>query len=402
MALTTGADGGLTVTGTGNSSFVGNVGIGATSPEAKLDVAGPVRLGKGVAESWFPYTDNNAYISGNQTIFRSGKSKSGDHKEFVRINQNGNVGIGTTGPTDKLEVAGALRVLNGSNPIRFTSAWSGFPDGTGVTNQAEISNDTGAYKSLMIVGNKSGGGTTRRVQVYDQLEVKGALFVSGALAYYWGPDGQWKHIENRAGNWAGSYTFGAPVSSDLRFKSELRSIPSALNKVRSLRTVTYRWNEAALRYFTRDIETAISAGPNATEEENQKVWQTERNKRYKELANTLVGVVAQDVEAVLPEAVSTDEKGYKSVRYHYLIPLLIEAVKEQDKAFQELARTVARQHAEIERLTVAQQTVQHQLAEMEAVKAQAARLEAVVQRVTATQAFGTPEAVAHLSEAKTK
>ena len=61
-----------------------------------------------------------------------------------------------------------------------------------------------------------------------------------------------------------------------------------------------------------------------------------------------------------PKAVSTDEKGYKSVRYHYLIPLLIEAVKEQDKAFQELAQTVARQRAEIERLTVAQQTVQHQ------------------------------------------
>jgi hypothetical protein len=402
MALTTAADGGLAVLGTGNSSFAGNLGIGlgSASPGAKLDVAGTTRLGKGVAESWFPYTDNNAYISGNQTIIRSGSS--GSHTEFVRIDEKGNVGIGTKSLTDKLEVAGALRVLNGSNPIRFTSGWSGFPDETGKTNQAEISNDTGTYKSLMIVGNKSGGGTTRRVQVYDQLEVKGPLYVSGALAYYWGPDRQWKHIENRAGDWAGSYNSAAPTSSDLRLKSELRSIPSALDKVTNLRAVTYRWNEAALRYFTRDIDTTISAGPNATAEENQKVWQAERARRYKQLANTQVGVVAQDVEAVLPEAVVTDAAGYKSVRYDYLIPLLIEALKEQHKTVKDQAQIVAQQQQEIARLAAANLTSQRQLADLSAVRAQVASLEAAVRRVTADQAGGARQAVAHLSGTKAK
>jgi hypothetical protein len=51
-----------------------------------------------------------------------------------------------------------------------------------------------------------------------------------------------------------------------------------------------------------------------------------------------VGVIAQDVEAVLPEAVVTDADGYKSVRYHYLIALLIEAIKEQDAALDALRR----------------------------------------------------------------
>lgn len=37
MLLTTGADGGLTVKGTGNSSFAGNVGIGTTTPRTQLD-----------------------------------------------------------------------------------------------------------------------------------------------------------------------------------------------------------------------------------------------------------------------------------------------------------------------------------------------------------------------------
>ena len=41
------------------------------------------------------------------------------------------------------------------------------------------------------------------------------------------------------------------------------------------------------------------------------------------------GVVAQEVEKVLPELVNTDENGYKSVEYANLTPVLIEAIKEQ-------------------------------------------------------------------------
>ena len=396
----------------------GNIGIGTTTPSAKLEVS----LKNALADGWKGnlkalrllspdssyFLDVNTYIvAGGNVGYQlspnfSEKGKPVKSEAGLVITTPGNVGIGTTDPKDKLEVAGALRVLTGSNPIRFTSGWSGFPDEKGVTNQAEIANDTGTYKSLMIVGNKSGGGTTRRVQVYDQLEVKGALFVSSGLNYYWGPDKQWKHIENRGGDWAGSYNSAAPVSSDLRLKSDLQSIPSALNKVRALRAVTYRWNEAALRYFTRDIETTISAGPNATEEENRKVWQKERNKRYKELANTLVGVVAQDVEAVLPEAVSTDEAGYKSVRYQYLIPLLIEALKEQDQTVKDQAQILAHQQQEIARLAAANLAVQQQLADLAAVRAQVARLEATLQRGAAARSFVVPDAATRPSTAQAR
>ena len=41
-----------------------------------------------------------------------------------------------------------------------------------------------------------------------------------------------------------------------------------------------------------------------------------------------IGVIAQDVEKVLPEAVSTKPDGTKGVHYNKLIPLLIEAVKD--------------------------------------------------------------------------
>ena len=41
-----------------------------------------------------------------------------------------------------------------------------------------------------------------------------------------------------------------------------------------------------------------------------------------------IGVIAQELEAVLPEVVATRKTGIKAVRYDKIVPLLIEAVKE--------------------------------------------------------------------------
>ena len=49
-----------------------------------------------------------------------------------------------------------------------------------------------------------------------------------------------------------------------------------------------------------------------------------------------IGVIAQDVEKVLPELVKTKDDGYKAVRYEKLVALLIEAVKEQQLQINEL------------------------------------------------------------------
>lgn len=49
-----------------------------------------------------------------------------------------------------------------------------------------------------------------------------------------------------------------------------------------------------------------------------------------------VGVIAQEIEAILPELVETRDTGYKAVRYEKLVALLIEAVKEQQLQINEL------------------------------------------------------------------
>ncbi len=70
-----------------------------------------------------------------------------------------------------------------------------------------------------------------------------------------------------------------------------------------------------------------------------------------------LGVIAQDVEKVVPELVHTNKKGFKSVKYQSFIPLLVESIKtlfaklmNLDERHQELERKVASQEEEIKQL----------------------------------------------------
>ena len=60
--------------------------------------------------------------------------------------------------------------------------------------------------------------------------------------------------------------------------------------------------------------------------EYNKIDSTEKN----------IGVIAQEVEKILPEVVKEDEEGMKSVAYGNITAVLIEAIKEQQKQIDEL------------------------------------------------------------------
>jgi hypothetical protein len=99
-------------------------------------------------------------------------------------------------------------------------------------------------------------------------------------------------------------------TSDIRYKKNIETIDSALEKVQSLRGVTFDWDNDA---FTEDENTKK---PNFTAR--------------------ATGVIAQDVEKVLPEAVRENEDGFKNVAYGNMVGLLIEAIKEQQTQIDEL------------------------------------------------------------------
>ena len=54
------------------------------------------------------------------------------------------------------------------------------------------------------------------------------------------------------------------------------------------------------------------------------------------------GVIAQEIEKILPHAVSTRKNGYKAVKYEKVIPLLIEGIKDQQKQIDELKELVTK------------------------------------------------------------
>ena len=49
-----------------------------------------------------------------------------------------------------------------------------------------------------------------------------------------------------------------------------------------------------------------------------------------------IGIIAQEIEAVLPEVVTTRDTGFKAVKYEKIVALLIEAIKEQQSQIDQL------------------------------------------------------------------
>jgi hypothetical protein len=86
-------------------------------------------------------------------------------------------------------------------------------------------------------------------------------------------------------------------SSDIRFKENIVPIENALDKISKISGNTYDWKE----------ENKIEHGYEGND----------------------VGVIAQEIEAVLPQLVQTRENGFKAVKYDKLVALLIEGIKEQ-------------------------------------------------------------------------
>jgi hypothetical protein len=112
----------------------GNVGIGTTSPTAKLEVTGSVGSFKTTGHQIFLTRNGNneIYAVGASSVLALGQ----DNAEKMRIHSNGNVGIGTTSPSAKLDVNGTgmfrgnLDVYKSNAKLTITS--------TGSTEQASI------------------------------------------------------------------------------------------------------------------------------------------------------------------------------------------------------------------------------------------------------------------------
>jgi hypothetical protein len=97
-------------------------------------------------------------------------------------------------------------------------------------------------------------------------------------------------------------------TSDRNFKENITPIPNALEKISKISGNTYDWKE--------DM------------------------KDFHGFEGNDVGVIAQEIEEVLPQLVTTRETGYKAVKYDKLVALLIEGIKEQQTQIHNLTLEV--------------------------------------------------------------
>ena len=89
-------------------------------------------------------------------------------------------------------------------------------------------------------------------------------------------------------------------TSDCRLKKYIKPISNALDKIDQIRGVEFDW----------------------------KVTDEKMEEEVHSFEGHDVGVIAQEIEAVLPEVVTTRDSGYKAVRYDKIVPLLIQGIKE--------------------------------------------------------------------------
>ena len=92
-------------------------------------------------------------------------------------------------------------------------------------------------------------------------------------------------------------------SSDERLKDNITYIHKPMDKINKIGGYKFTWNNKQDTYLGKDV-----------------------------------GVLAQEIEAVLPEVVTTRATGYKAVKYEKIVPLLIEGIKELDKKIKDIEK----------------------------------------------------------------
>lgn len=263
-----------------SSWFNSNVGIGTTSPLGKLDVF----------QDGIYYTHDNAasrnwltaanYLSyGDFAVVQSDAQGTNPYPPAnsttrLYISTAGNVGIGTTSPSYKLDVSGSSRIAGGSSNLAlFVNTTSTFGAAISYEDTNTGGNDVvhaGAIgQSFYIAAGYSehfrvaetgrvGIGTTSPSY---KLDVSGAIRATGDIT----------------------------ANSDARLKENVETVSNALDKVTAMRGVTFN-----------------------------KIGEEKRS----------VGVIAQELLEVLPEAVDQDNEGIYNVAYGNITGVLIEAIKE--------------------------------------------------------------------------
>jgi hypothetical protein len=221
---------------------------------------------------------------GQRLQFRS-RSASGTNANAMAILSNGNVGIGTTTPAFKLDVSGTIQSANSSGVLILKDSDT---SGTNFTSWVSMRDSSDIEKGWMGYGDG-----TSNLRIKNTLSGGNIILDPGSGNVGIGTSSPTYTLQvNGAVAGASAYV----NTSDGRLKRNVRDLDYGLDTVMRLHAVSFQWNEQA------------------------KDWQKGRK----------LGLIAQEVEKVIPEVVSTakDDIGTKSIAYGDLTPVLIKAIQE--------------------------------------------------------------------------
>jgi hypothetical protein len=283
----------------------GNVGIGTNSPTEKLQVNGNLLVNGNITSqntgqkivayptqsagnpdyTWVGQTTTGMFLpTSGQIGFSTGGS------ERMRIDGGGNVGIGTSSPTLRLDVQ--TSTIN--NGIKITNSSSGeiqlIPKlGNVAYNNITIGDDLGI---IFKGANINSGNLVIAPHSTNSAPSGIRIMSSGNVGIGTASPSYTLHVN---GSVAGTSAYNN--LSDGRYKENIQPISNALDKIEKLRGVSYTW----------------------------------KNKEFKELKfkeGQDLGFIGQEVEKVIPEVISKDDKGILSIAYSNIIPVLVEGIKE--------------------------------------------------------------------------
>jgi hypothetical protein len=240
---------------------------------------------------WFPAADTIAFAEGGA--------------ESMRIDSSGNVGIGTTSPTRKLEISGAsaagssIEIANINTQSTTTAAIS--TTGTTYSYSGVGGSTTWYYGSKTVALGTDSANPIQFISNNSErmrITTGGEVYIAGTA-----DQGAYNLQCNGTGVWgAGAYVNG----SDARIKENIASIDSGLDVVNKLNPVTYTYKEE---------------------------WSKDQS--------TQTGFIAQELLVALEgknyvDGIVQQGGSYMSVAYQNIIPILTKAIQEQQTIINDL------------------------------------------------------------------
>jgi len=350
-------NGGTQVNNIMRMTKAGLVGIGTSSPGSLLQVGNAGAAPTGLATLTLTGANTAPQIATKPGLYHRHAVGLGVFSDYaisfqvngssalsdaMYITNTGNVGIGTTSPTTEakvhivgqgtyygLQIDSSLTNTGGSDNLFLRNTLSGNYVSIGLSAndsdgqhhrvvlkakkdpvnagtaagifQIDIRNTSSNYTTALTVNALANVGIGTTTPSY-KLDVAGdARITSGSLGVGVAPNATDGRID-------ASNDIVAYQTSDQRLKENVTPIENALEKVKLLTGVEFDW--------------------------------IEEHKHIHGYEGHDTGVIAQQVQAVMPTAVRTNDSGYLSVRYEKMIALLIEGMKEQQKEIDELKKLI--------------------------------------------------------------